>query len=47
MINNFNNKKILIVGGTGSFGKAMVQRVLDSKLNFSEIKNFSRDEKTR
>ena len=45
MINNFNNKKILIVGGTGSFGKAMVQRVLDSKLNFSEIRIFSRDEK--
>tara|TARA_B100000575_G_scaffold270128_1_gene250355 strand:+ start:1297 stop:2298 length:1002 start_codon:yes stop_codon:yes gene_type:complete len=42
---NFKNKKILIAGGTGSFGKAMVKRILYEKLAFSEIRIFSRDEK--
>lgn len=39
----FNNKIILIIGGTGSFGKAFLQKIL----NFSckEIRIFSRDEK--
>tara|TARA_Y100001935_G_scaffold239936_1_gene228051 strand:+ start:419 stop:1420 length:1002 start_codon:yes stop_codon:yes gene_type:complete len=41
----FKNKKILIAGGTGSFGKAMVQKIIDKKINFSEIRIFSRDEK--
>jgi UDP-N-acetylglucosamine 4,6-dehydratase/5-epimerase len=40
---NFANKKILITGGTGSFGNAAVRKFL--KLNISEIRIFSRDEK--
>lgn len=39
----FNNKTLLITGGTGSFGKAVLDRFLDSSL--SEIRVFSRDEK--
>ena len=35
--------KILITGGTGSFGKAVLGKLLD--LSFSEIHIFSRDEK--
>ena len=38
------DKKLLITGGTGSFGKAVLKRFLDSK-EFSEIRIFSRDEK--
>jgi len=39
--NNFNNKTILITGGTGSFGKNFLKRIL----NFNcEIRVFSRDE---
>lgn len=39
----FKNKKILITGGTGSFGNAVLRYFLDSKV--SEIRIFSRDEK--
>ncbi len=39
----FDNKKLLITGGTGSFGNAVLTRFLDS--NFNEIRIFSRDEK--
>jgi UDP-glucose 4-epimerase len=39
----FKNKKLLITGGTGSFGNAVLQRMLDSELE--EIRIFSRDEK--
>jgi UDP-glucose 4-epimerase len=39
----FKNATLLITGGTGSFGNAVLQRVLDSEL--SEIRIFSRDEK--
>lgn len=39
----FDNKKLLITGGTGSFGNAVLKRFLDS--NFKEIRIFSRDEK--
>ena len=39
----FNKKKILITGGTGSFGSAMTENLL--KMNISEIRIFSRDEK--
>jgi UDP-N-acetylglucosamine 4,6-dehydratase len=39
----FNNKTLLITGGTGSFGNAVLQRFIDS--NLSEIRIFSRDEK--
>ena len=39
----FKNKTLLITGGTGSFGNAVLHRFLDS--NFAEIRIFSRDEK--
>lgn len=39
----FDNKLLLITGGTGSFGNAVLRRFLDSDL--SEIRIFSRDEK--
>ena len=39
----FNNKTLLITGGTGSFGNAVLRRFLDSDLR--EIRIFSRDEK--
>ncbi len=39
----FENKTILITGGTGSFGNAVLRRLLSSDLN--EIRIFSRDEK--
>lgn len=39
----FSNKKLLITGGTGSFGNAVLKRFLDT--NFEEIRIFSRDEK--
>lgn len=42
-MNSFNNKSLLITGGTGSFGNAIIRRFLDSDLG--EIRIFSRDEK--
>lgn len=39
----FKNKTLLITGGTGSFGNAVLQRFLHS--DFAEIRIFSRDEK--
>ena len=39
----FKNKILLITGGTGSFGNAVLSRFLDSELK--EIRVFSRDEK--
>ena len=39
----FDNKVLLITGGTGSFGNAVLERFLDSKV--AEIRIFSRDEK--
>lgn len=41
----FKNQKLLIVGGTGSFGEAMLSRVVKNKTSFKEIRIFSRDEK--
>ena len=38
----FNNKVLLISGGTGSFGKSVLQRFLDTDIK--EIRVFSRDE---
>ena len=38
----FKDKVLLITGGTGSFGNAVLSRFLDS--DFSEIRIFSRDE---
>lgn len=39
-----HNKTLLITGGTGSFGNAVLQRFLHTD-HFSEIRIFSRDEK--
>tara|TARA_R110000764_G_scaffold109055_3_gene195064 strand:+ start:26540 stop:27574 length:1035 start_codon:yes stop_codon:yes gene_type:complete len=39
----FSNKVLMITGGTGSFGNAVLKRFLDS--NLKEIRIFSRDEK--
>lgn len=39
----FANKTLLITGGTGSFGNAVLERFLHS--DFAEIRVFSRDEK--
>ena len=39
-----NNSTLLITGGTGSFGNAVLQRFLKTD-HFSEIRIFSRDEK--
>ncbi len=39
----FDDKILLITGGTGSFGNAVMKRFLDS--NIKEIRIFSRDEK--
>lgn len=42
-MNSFKNKVLLITGGTGSFGNAVLSRFLKS--DFAEIRIFSRDEK--
>jgi len=39
----FNDKTLLITGGTGSFGNAVLRRFLDADIG--EIRIFSRDEK--
>lgn len=39
----FNNKTLMITGGTGSFGQTVLRRFLDTDV--SEIRIFSRDEK--
>jgi UDP-N-acetylglucosamine 4,6-dehydratase len=39
----FKDRVLLITGGTGSFGKAVLRRILDT--NVREIRIFSRDEK--
>ena len=39
----FKNKTLLITGGTGSFGNAVLRRFLDTEIR--EIRIFSRDEK--
>ena len=39
----FKNKVLMITGGTGSFGKAVLNRFIDT--DFEEIRIFSRDEK--
>ena len=42
MTKTLKNKTLLITGGTGSFGNAVLRRFLDS--DFAEIRIFSRDE---
>tara|TARA_B100001123_G_C15219205_1_gene990519 strand:+ start:422 stop:1471 length:1050 start_codon:yes stop_codon:yes gene_type:complete len=39
-----NNKNLLITGGTGSFGKAFIKRVLKSYPKINKLVIFSRDE---
>ncbi|WP_338301128.1 polysaccharide biosynthesis protein, partial [Escherichia coli] len=39
----FKDKVLLITGGTGSFGNAVLRRFLDTDIK--EIRVFSRDEK--
>lgn len=39
----FKDKTILITGGTGSFGQAVMNRFLETDIK--EIRVFSRDEK--
>ena len=39
----FKGKSLLITGGTGSFGNAVLRRFLDTDI--AEIRVFSRDEK--
>ena len=43
MVSKFKNATLLITGGTGSFGNAILKRFLQSDL--AEIRIFSRDEK--
>jgi UDP-glucose 4-epimerase len=43
MFNNFENKTLMITGGTGSFGKSLLKNLL--KTSIKEIRIFSRDEK--
>ena len=40
----FKNRSLLITGGTGSFGNAVLDKFLDSDI--SEIRILSRDEKS-
>jgi len=44
-MNFLKNKTILITGGTGSFGSAFIFKMINNKINFKEIRVFSRDEK--
>lgn len=39
---NFKNKIVLVTGGTGSLGTALVQKLLDEKIK--EVRVYSRDE---
>lgn len=43
MMNHFTGKIIVITGGTGTFGNAVLQQLLET--NIKEIRIFSRDEK--
>ena len=43
MLSSFANKTLLITGGTGSFGNAVLERFLNTDIG--EIRIFSRDEK--
>ncbi len=40
----FKNKTILVTGGTGSFGKALVANIISKYPNFKKLIIFSRDE---
>ena len=40
----FNNKQVLITGGTGSFGKELTNLIIQSKVKIKKLIIFSRDE---
>ena len=40
-----DNKKVLITGGSGSFGRAFVEHLFVTFANIKEVIIFSRDEK--
>ena len=42
-MNMFKDKTLMITGGTGSFGNAVLKRLLNTDIK--EIRIFSRDEK--
>lgn len=44
MTDTLNGKSILVTGGTGSFGKAFVRRVLDASPDVRRLVIYSRDE---
>ena len=41
---NFNNKQILITGGTGSFGNEFINQIIKNKVKPKKIVIYSRDE---
>lgn len=43
-MNDFNNKSLLITGGTGSLGKQLVKRIYEKWPNIKRLVVFSRDE---
>ena len=43
-LNFFNNKNLLITGGTGSLGKALISYILKKKIKLKRLIIFSRDE---
>lgn len=43
-MSHFNNKTLLVTGGTGSFGKTFVREVLDTYPEVKKVIIFSRDE---
>ena len=43
-MNYLKNKSIFLTGGTGSFGRAFVSKILDSKIKPKKLIIFSRDE---
>lgn len=45
MLSVLKDKVLLITGGTGSFGNAVVKKILSQKIDVKEIRIFSRDEK--
>ena len=42
---SFSGKRLLIVGGTGSFGNQFLKNILKYKIKFNQINILSRDEK--
>ena len=40
----FQNKTVLVTGGTGSFGKEVVKTFINNKIKINKLIVFSRDE---